>query len=79
MTNPIRYRFEISYQTERLKMVNDFMNRCDLNIGDLCMKDVICFSYSKEEKPIEYFKDLIKQSVELAGGRLVHVEGGKVE
>lgn len=76
---PLKYRFEIVYQTPNLIQANEFMACCDLGIGALCFKEVIYFSYTKEEKPVSYFKDLIRQALEAIGHTLVKIEGGKIE
>lgn len=77
--NKIKYRFEVWYRTKPLAQVAEFLAKLDLGMEYVCYKDSIVFSYTKEEKPVQYFKDLIKQAMEMAECVLVHVEGGKVE
>ncbi len=76
---PLKYRFTVVWQSKEMKMASDFLEKCDLGIGKVCIKDTMEFTYSKTEQPIEYFKDLIKQAMELCGSILVNIEGGKVE
>jgi hypothetical protein len=45
----------------------------------MCIKDVITFSYTKEEKPVSYFKELIKMAMESCDCQLVQIVGGKIE
>ena len=76
---PIKYRFEIWYQTKYMKQTSDFLSKCDLGTDCVCLKEVITFNYTKEEKPIDYFKGLIKQAMESGECTLVQIEGGKIE
>ena len=75
----IKYRFDITYQTKQLKQVSDFMKACDLGEGEICLKETYGFNYTSEEKPIAYFKGLLTQAIESIGGRVLQIEGGKIE
>lgn len=77
--SPLKYRFEILYQTPNLRQVSNFMGNLDLGIDTLCFKDVITFHYTKEEKPVSYFKELIRKALESIGHTLIKIEGGKIE
>lgn len=75
----IKYRFDIWYQTPQIKQVNDFMQKLDLGMDTICLKESYGFNYTAEEKPISYFKGLITQAIESCEGRVLRIEGGKVE
>jgi hypothetical protein len=60
-------------------MVNDFLGSCDLGIDTICIKDVITFNYTREEKPVSYFKDILKLAMENSECQIIHIEGGKIE
>ena len=75
----IIYRFEIIYQSPLMKQVSDFMKKLDLGEQEFCIRETIHFQYSKEEKPVAYFKDLIKQALEACDCKLLDIEGGKIE
>lgn len=75
----IKYRFEIWYQTKNLRQIGYLLKTFDLGIDGLCTKDVITFVYTAEEKPISYFKELIKQAMESCERTVLKIEGGKVE
>ena len=79
MTEPLKYRFEILYQTTNLRRVSNFMEKLDLGMDEFCFKEVIAFNYTKEEKPVSYFKELIQQAMESIGHTLIKIEGGKIE
>lgn len=55
------------------------MQKLDLHTGDICHKEEFTFKYSKEEKPIEYFKDLFRQAFDSIECTIIHIEGGKIE
>lgn len=75
----LKYRFEVWYQTKGLREVSEFLSKCDLGMDGMCIKDVITFSYTKEEKPVSYFKELIKMAMESCDCQLVQIVGGKIE
>jgi hypothetical protein len=73
------YRFEVWYQTKNLRLISEFLQKCDLGMDGMCIKDVITFTYTREEQPIDYFKELIVQAMAACEGNVVHIEGGKIE
>jgi len=73
------YRFEIIYQSKNLKDVSDFMSKLDLGTGEIGIYETITFQYTKEEKPISYFKELIKKAYEELGCVVLKIKGGKIE
>lgn len=75
----MKYRFVVVFQTPQLKKISDFLSCLDLGHECFAYKEVMSFSYTKEEKPVSYFKDLIKQAVENSGHVFLYVEGGKIE
>ena len=79
MTKPLKYRFEISYQTPHIKKASDFMTKLDLGTKECFIKDVLTFEYTKEEKPIQYFKDILTKAFVMMDYTLIHIEGGKIE
>lgn len=79
MTPLLKYRFKILYQTRNAKDVSNFMEKCDLRVGELCFEETIEFGYTAEEKPVAYFKDLIRQAMESTDHILLQIKGGKVE
>lgn len=79
MNERIKYRFEILYQTPNLKQASDFLGKLDLGINEFCFKEVITFTYTKQEKPISYFKELIHHSMKETGYIPIKIEGGKIE
>lgn len=62
-----------------MKAASDFLKKCDLGMEGICVKDVITFRYSREEKSVSYFKDLITQAMEMTGHTVLQIEGGKIE
>lgn len=75
----LKYRFEILYQTPRLKRASDFLRRMDLGMQKTAYKEVMTFTYTNEEKPISYFKNLIRIAMEESGFVLLEITGGKIE
>ncbi len=75
----ITYRFTVTYQTRNFKQASDFIKKCDLNIGGFYLEESLSFKYTKEEKPIQYFKDLIKQAYEACDCVVNEIKGGKIE
>lgn len=75
----LKYRFVVHYQDKHVKEVSDFLSRCDLGIDGFAFKEVFTFDYSKEEKPISYFKDLFTKAFDQLGRTIIHIEGGKIE
>jgi hypothetical protein len=75
----IKYRFEVWYQTKNAKAVSDFLDKCDLGIVNVCLKEIIQFNYTKEEKPISYFKHLIQTAYESYECTVLDIRGGKME
>lgn len=79
MPSRFKYRFEVLYQTQHLKQVSDLMQKLDLGMDEVCFRETIGFYYILEEKPISYFKQLIRQAMEASGNVLINIEGGKTE
>lgn len=73
------YRFTVTYQTQHMRDTCNFLDMCDLNVGQVCIEQVYEFDYTKEPKPIEYFKRLFTQAFESIDCFLVDVRGGIVE
>lgn len=74
----MKYRFEILYQTQKLKQVSDFLANCDLNTGEMAMYEKIEITH-KNDVEISYLKDLITQAYASAECKIVKIEGGKFE
>jgi len=55
------------------------MSKLDLGMDGLALREVITFEYTKEEKPIQYFKDLINTAYERMGCKIIDIKGGKIE
>lgn len=77
--NKIKYRFEIFHQTELMRDISRFMRNVDLGDREFGVVETVVFSYSGEDKPIDYFKDLIIRAFAYAGSSVLRIEGGKVE
>ncbi len=74
----MKYRFEIIYQSENIKEISDFLNRCDLNIGTIGVRETITFT-SQKDLSLSDIKEKIKEAMQESGCKLLHIEGGKVE
>jgi hypothetical protein len=77
----MRYKFTIWYQTPNLRQVNDFMIKCDIYKQDtvITIEEKFEFKYTGIDRPISYFKDLLKQAMESLGNKLINCEGGPIE
>jgi len=79
VTKPLKYRFEFYYQDSSLRDLSSLMSKLDLGMDGLALREVITFEYTKEEKPIQYFKDLINTAYERMGCKIIDIKGGKIE
>jgi len=75
----LRYRFEITYQTHGMKLVSAFMEKFDLGFEEIYTKDVYTFNYTEEEKPVSYFKELLRKALENCDCTVFEITGGKIE
>lgn len=66
------------YQNLALADVCKFMRRCDMNVGDICIKEVFVFTASKEI-PIDEIKDNFMKGFKESGCDIFSIEGGKIE
>lgn len=75
------YRFSVYYETKRMQQVNEFLRKCDIYQSDTgtAIEETIRFNYTGKNKPISYFKDLIKQAYEQLECKVVLLEGGIIE
>lgn len=74
----VKYRFEILYQNKSMKQVSEFMRKCDLDLGDICINETYEMTTSKE-RDIQEIKGLLYQAFEAAECEILKIEGGKVE
>jgi len=74
----MKYRFEVIYQNKYMKQSNEFLKTCDINIGDIGIKEVFTFT-TNTPKSIQEIKEDIKRCFDLCEMELLNIEGGKVE
>ncbi len=73
----VKYRFSITYQTEKMKQVSDFMDKLDLGIGDICTEHKI--EFTSTEQSLLKVKNTLTQAYESAGAKVFKIEGGKIQ
>jgi hypothetical protein len=73
-----KYRFTIKYQTERCRDVSEFMRCCDLDIGNIYLKEDYYFK-SDRDIPIGQFKSFLTKGFESLNHNIIDIEGGKIE
>lgn len=74
----MKYRFEVIYQNKWVKQASEFLDKCDLGIGDVGVEEVMTFT-SKKDLEISELKEIIKKAYQSCECQLLHIEGGKVE
>lgn len=75
--NKIKYRFEITYQTEQMIHVSVLLRKLDLQIDEVGLKEVMTFSANDRE--VSVYKEVIIQAYVSAGCCVLNIEGGKIE
>lgn len=78
MTTIYKYRFRICYQDDKLKRTSEFMSKLDLGFDGIGIKENWEFTGTKDI-PISVLKERITWAVEECGGKVLDIEGGKVE
>ncbi len=74
----MKYRFEVVYRNQSMKKASEFLKYCDIDLGDIGIKEVFTFT-SNSGKSISQIKEDLRKSFELCDLELMHVEGGTVE
>ena len=74
----MKYRFEILYQSRSGKYVSDFMNKCDVIVGDICVSDIVTFT-SENRIDIGLIKKTLTQAYESTECKVFKIEGGTIE
>ena len=77
MTNKVKYRFTLTYQTKYFKRASELMKKLDLDIGEMGIEET--FEFKCDEKPIDIIKGNLKNSFECAEMTILEIEGGKIE
>ncbi len=74
----MKYRFDVVHRSKYMKTANEFLKSCDIDIGEIGIRESFAFS-SDTDKSIEEIKADIRKAFELCEMELLHIEGGKVE
>lgn len=74
----MKYRFEVIYQPEHFKKACDFLKNCDLDIGEVGIRESYKFT-SEKDLSIETVKENFKKAFESCGCKVLQIEGGKIE
>lgn len=61
-----------------MKKSSEFLKSCDMDIGDIGIKEVFTF-ISNSGKSIAEFKEDLRKAFELCDLELIYVEGGAIE
>ncbi len=74
-----KYRFEVYYSSPNMQKVSDFLAKCDLNTGELALKDVITFNTTSTHITTNQYIAYLKECLESCSYKVFSIEGGKVE
>ena len=74
----MKYRFKIIHQNKWVKDSSEFLSKMDLGFEGFGITEIIEFT-SKKDLDINQIKEKIKEAIESCEGKLLHIEGGKIE
>ncbi len=75
----MKYRFEVIYSNEYMKVANKLINGLDLGIEKIGVQEVITFNCNRDDITIKILKDNIKKAFESFECEVLNIEGGKIE
>lgn len=75
--NAMKYRFEITYQTEYMMKASEWLRQMDLGTGEFAFQEVI--EFNGKDLEVSYVKEKLKWAFDSAGFKLFKIEGGKIE
>jgi|GEM_PF-6851724 hypothetical protein len=73
-----KYRFKVIYQPKEFREVCKFVEKMDLDIGEVGIEQVFQFTSAKD-MPIVELKSHIKSAFLSGEMTILHIEGGKIE
>lgn len=74
----MKYRFEVIYRNKYMKEASRLLKTCDLDIGDVGIKETFTFT-SKNDAPVQDVKEVIIKAFEDSELEILNIEGGKIE
>ena len=73
----MKYRFMITYQTDRLKRVSEIMSKLDFGFNEIFYEEE--WRFEGKDTDVATFKQTLIDIFAQVDCRIVHIEGGKIE